>query len=145
MIETDQKRIFHLVHAEARRRCAQYAQEAPDGTVVKFGPPVKSREQEELYHADIGEIAEQFTHLNRRLDLETWKRLLVDQFRRDTMDDPELGQYWKRKRLDMIPSLDGCAIVVLGEQTRKFPKYVASAFIEWLKAWKATQNTCDVP
>ena len=42
--------------------------------------------------------------------------------------------------ITVMPSLDGTAIVALGEQTRKFPKKVASAFIEWLNAWGAEND-----
>ncbi len=92
----------------------------------------KTREQEKRYHAMLNDIAKQCTHLNKMLDAPAWKRLCIDQFRRDSMDDPKLAEYWARNEIRLIPSLDGSGIVVLGEQSRKFPLYVASAFIEWL-------------
>ena len=48
----------------------------------------KSREQEEKYHAMIGEIAKQAQHLGATWTSEEWKRLLVDQFCRDTDRKP---------------------------------------------------------
>lgn len=135
--DNEWRHTFRLVHSEARRRCAEYAMQAPEGTVVRFAPPSKSREQEEKYHAMISDIAHQCQHLNKSFDAETWKRLLVDQFKRETLTDEILGPYWSSHKLDIIPSLDRSALVVLGEQTRKFPKYVAAAFIEWLYAWGA--------
>ena len=96
----------------------------------------KSREQEMRYHAMIGDVARQCRHLNQEFDAETWKRLLVDQFKRDTLREPECcAKYWARHQLSVIPSLDGSAVVVLGEQTRQFPMKVATVFIEWLLAW----------
>lgn len=96
----------------------------------------KSREQEERYHAMLGDIAKQCRHLNLSLDLDAWKRLCIDQFKRDTMEEPECcARYWARHQLNIIPSLDGSSIVVLGEQSRKFPMGVAVAFIEWLFAF----------
>lgn len=87
----------------------------------------KSREQEEKYHAMIGEIAKQAQHLGAKWDAESWKRLLVWQFCNDTgMDAGKI-----------IPSLDGSGIVQLGQQTRKFTKEQASEFVEWLHAWGA--------
>jgi hypothetical protein len=88
----------------------------------------KSREQEEKYHAMIGEIAKQAQHLGAKWDAEDWKRLLVDQFIKDMNG---LGAS------KIIPSLDGSGIVQLGFQTRKFTKEQASQFVEWLHAWGA--------
>ena len=87
----------------------------------------KSREQEEKYHAMIGEIANQAQHLGAKWDAESWKRLLVDQFCRE--NDIKTGV--------VIPNLSGDGIVQLGFQTRKFTKEQASEFVEWLHAWGA--------
>ena len=87
----------------------------------------KSREQEEKYHAMIGEISKQAQHLGAKWDAESWKRLLVDQFCRE--NDIKTGV--------VIPNLSGDGIVQLGFQTRKFTKEQASEFVEWLNAWGA--------
>jgi len=87
----------------------------------------KSRDQEEKYHAMIGEIAKQAQHLGAKWDAESWKRLLVDQFCRDN----------NIKTGAVIPNLAGDGIVQLGQQTRKFTKEQASEFVEWLHAWGA--------
>lgn len=87
----------------------------------------KSRDQEEKYHAMIGEIAKQAQHLGAKWDAESWKRLLVDQFCRE--NDIKTGV--------VIPNLSGDGIVQLGFQTRKFTKEQASEFVEWLNAWGA--------
>jgi hypothetical protein len=87
----------------------------------------KSREQEEKYHAMIGEIAKLASHLGAKWDAESWKRLLVDQFCRDS----------GIKTGAVIPNLSGDGIVQLGHQTRKFTKEQASEFVEWLFAWGA--------
>jgi hypothetical protein len=87
----------------------------------------KTREQEEKYHAMIGEIAKQAEHFGSKWDAESWKRLLVDQFCRDN----------GIKTGAVIPNLSGDGIVQLGMQTRKFTKEQASEFVEWLHAWGA--------
>ena len=87
----------------------------------------KSREQEEKYHAMIGEIAKQAQHLGAKWDEEDWKRMLVWQFCKES------GQNEGK----IVPSLDGTGIVQLGQQTRKFTKQQASEFVEWLHAWGA--------
>jgi hypothetical protein len=102
----------------------------------------KTRIQEEKYHAMIGDVARQAKHLNQVLDTESWKRLLVAQFRQDSIDNEihRIADYWKRTEFRLIPSLDGRSLVTLGAQTRDFPKYVAAGFIEWLYHYGAENN-----
>lgn len=125
-------KLFRLVHDIARRNACAYIMSAPEGFEVRVTEPKKKREQEERAHAMIGDFANQCKHLDQKLDADTWKRLLVQAFKQDTLNDPDIGEYWKSNKLSMIPSLDGCAMVVLGEQTRKFPKKVYSHFIDFL-------------
>lgn len=87
----------------------------------------KSREQEEKYHAIIGDIAKQAQHMGSKWSSEDWKRLLVDKFMRE---------HWQTD-LTIIPNLDSTGIVQLGIQTRKFTKEQASEFVEFLLAWCA--------
>jgi NinB protein len=87
----------------------------------------KSREQEEKYHAIIGDIAKQAQHMGAKWSAEDWKRLLVDQFMRD----------WNVSSGKIIPNLDSTGIVQLGFQTRNFTKEEASEFVEWLLQWCA--------
>ena len=87
----------------------------------------KSREQEEKYHAIIGDIAKQAQHMGAKWDAESWKRLLV-------------WQFCKEKQIDagkIVPSLDMTGVVQLGQQTRKFTKEQASEFVDYLNAWCA--------
>ena len=90
----------------------------------------KSREQEEKYHAIIGDIAKQAQHMGAKWSAEDWKRLLVDQFVRE--EGIGIGK--------VVPNLDGTGIVALGFQTRNFTKEQGSQFIEWLYAWGATNG-----
>lgn len=87
----------------------------------------KTREQEEKYHAMIGDIAKQAQHMGAKWSAEDWKRLLVD-------------LYCVEKNIPsgkVVPSLDLTGIVQLGFQTRKFTKEQASEFVEFLQAWAA--------
>ena len=90
----------------------------------------KSREQEEKYHAMINDIAKQAQHLGAKWSSEDWKRLLVDQYLRETDDIQS----------KIVPNLDGSGIVQLGLQTRNFTKDQASEFIEWLYFWSANNG-----
>jgi hypothetical protein len=97
---------------------------------------LKSREQEKLYHAQIGDIARQWTHAGRKWDADDMKRLLVDAFWRDTKADTDLRDWWATfGDLRLAPAINSDGFVALGYPTRKFPKPLASAFIEWLYAF----------
>jgi hypothetical protein len=128
-------RLFILSHAEARRRAAQHCMEAPDGHLAKFSEPRKSRDQEAKYHAMFGDIARQVQVGGIKLSEESMKRALVSAFKIDTKDDPELSRYWREMaEMKMFVGFRG-EIVLDGDQTRKFPKPLASALIEWLYAF----------
>lgn len=100
---------------------------------------LKSREQEEKYHALIGEIAGAHTLMGKRLDAESWKRLLIDAFRHETRNDPDLKDEWARfGEIELLPALNHPGFVLAGAQSRKFGVRLAGAFIEWLEAFKAT-------
>lgn len=97
---------------------------------------LKSREQEKLYHAQIRDIARHYVHAGRKWDAEDMKRLLVDAFRRETKDDPVLRDYWAMfGDMRLAPAIGSDGFVALGYPTRRFPKPLASAFIEWLYAF----------
>ena len=90
----------------------------------------RSDEQNRKYHAILGEIAEQASHLGSKWDAEDWKRLLVQEF-------------CKEKGLPagrVIPNLSGDGICQLGQQTRHFTKEQASEFVEFLQAWAANNG-----
>jgi hypothetical protein len=109
--------------------------------VVEVKPERKSRDQEKKYHSMLADLSEQWELHGRKWDEESMKRLCVDQFRRDTAKDPDLGPLWEDMgTVEMAPSIDGGGIVALGWQTRRFPKKLASAFVEWLYALGAEVN-----
>ena len=93
--------------------------------ILEVKPMSKSREQEEKYHAMIGEIANQAAHLGSRWMCDDWKRLLLDKFARET----------GRTHGSIIPNLDNTGVVQVGIQSRKFTKTDGAEFIEWLYAW----------
>jgi len=94
---------------------------------LELHPEGQTREQQKKYHAMIGEVTEQSKHLGSKWKTEDWKRLLIDQFARDT------GKTHGR----IIPNLDGSGVVEVGVLSRKFGKSVANEFIEWLHCWGA--------
>lgn len=127
------RRQFVLVHAQARAGAMQAVHTAPDGWVVEIKPPAKRREQEERYHAMIGDIARQWKFLGNRVDADDAKRLLVDAFAKVMRDAGTPLRHDGR----VVPSIDGQRVVQLGIQTRDFTVREASGFIEYLFAFGA--------
>lgn len=125
----------------ARNLAAEYIlYEAPNGQCVTVGPPKKSREQEKKYHAMVRDIARQWRYIDRDWTDEDMKRLLVSGFREDTKDDPVFAELWREfGDWTLAPGLRG-EFVVVGAQTKEFPKPLASAFIEWLYALGAEHS-----
>lgn len=122
-----------IIDGAVRRLVKAHAM-AGNRVAVRVCDPEKSRDQEEKYHAMIGEIASQVPVNGRTLDADTMKRLLVDQFKADTLVD--MADDWaKFGKMDMLPSLDGQRVVMLGVQTRRFTVRLGAVFIEWLYAW----------
>lgn len=137
---TDKLTYILRSHPHPSRELAKRAiDDAPDGALVSIDlEPLKSKLQEEKYHAAFNDIAKQCKHLNQCFDQEGWKRLLLDQFRTDMLNDPMCDEDIRRNlqhAVQMVPSLDGCSIVSIGLQSRRFKKKTASAFIEWLNAF----------
>jgi hypothetical protein len=99
---------------------------------------IKTREQEEKYHALIGEIAVKEVLYGKKLDAESWKRLLIDAFRHETRNDPDLRDEWaKFGDVELLPALNHNGFVMVGAQSRRFGVKLGSAFIDWLEAFKA--------
>ena len=130
------KATFILAHDMARANAARAVQAAPDGYMVQISEPTKKREQEEKYHAMIGDIAKQCEFMGGKLDADDWKRLLVDMFAKVMRD---LGTPLHHDGR-VIPSLDYERVVQLGIQTRDFWVREAADFIEYLYAFGAEKG-----
>lgn len=128
------KHIFVLAHETARRRCMDAVWDAPDGYRVEIDAPKKKRIQEEKYHAMIGEIAKQSHYSGRKLDSESWKRLLVEAMvfilREEAKGQGKPDPFPRGGAV--LPSLDGMRIVQVEVLTRDFTVSQAAHFIEYL-------------
>lgn len=96
---------------------------------VKRYEPARSKEQNAMFHAVCGEIAKQRQWAGRWIDVEGWKRLLVDAWARET----------DRQQGDVVPSLDGASIVNLSMQTRRLRVKEMADLITFAQWW-ATDN-----
>src|SRR3546814_12942470 len=71
----------------AYRHAQRAANEGEYEVVIRKA--TKSRQQEEHYHALIGDIAKQYQHAGRTWDDEDMKRILVDAFKHETKRSEE--------------------------------------------------------
>ncbi|MEJ2800617.1 recombination protein NinB [Comamonadaceae bacterium PP-2] len=109
--------------------------------VVSVRPETRRESQNAHFHSLIGQIAEQDRLHGQQLDAEDWKRLLIDAFKHETKDDPDLRQEWERfGSTRLLPALNHTGFVMVGEQSRQFTVKLAAAFIEWLNAYGAERN-----
>lgn len=133
------RRFFILAHQTARLRASAYiADEAPQGFTVTVEEPKKKRIQEEAYHAQIDDIAQQTTYAGRKWISADMKRILIDEFAEDMRQAGTPLHHDGDSRL--IPSEDGRRVIQLGIQSRDFWVTEASAFIEWLNAYGAQRE-----
>lgn len=130
------KQLFRLINIEVRRRAANAVMSAAEGYEVRITEPKKKREQEEKYHAMIGDIAKQVEHIGRKWHADDMKRILVDEF----AEEMRLAGTPIHHDGRVIPSFDGRRIVQLGIQTSNFYVKEAAQFIEYLFAFGAMHN-----
>jgi hypothetical protein len=113
--------------------------DAPAGHMVVVSEPAKKRVQEEKYHAMIGDIAAQCAYHDRKLDAESWKRLLVEAFVHVMREEAKAAgkpDPFPRGG-SLLPSLDGMRIVQVEVLTRNFTVSHAANFIECLYSYGA--------
>lgn len=110
-----------LAHAEARRRCAAFAADAPDGWRVTFEEPRRNLEQNALMWVLLTAFSEQLEWpVNGRmvkLDPDEWKDILSAAYKRES------------QRVAM--GIDG-GMVMLGLRTSKMGKREFAEFIEFI-------------
>lgn len=93
--------------------------------------PSKSRQQEKLYHVLFKEFEKQAMLRGRKLDFDTWKAILIEQF---GVDRANMGEPL-RKPARIMPSFDGTGRFVMERPaTSSLSAKEASEFIEYLFA-----------
>lgn len=134
-------RTLMLRTEEQRERVMRYIkglpldQERPLRIVIDDPMPAQTRDQQKKMHAMIGDIARQYRHAGRTWSAEDMKRVLLDQFQRDTMNDNVIGPLWGAAgQMRMAPAFDGSGVVVLGVTSKKFSSRLTGCMIEWLYA-----------
>jgi hypothetical protein len=123
------KRIFCLVHAQARRLAAECVKQAPDGFIVTVQEPTRTLDQNAALHAAISDIAKQVIWHGEKMDTESWKRLLTASWARAVHEPVKL-----------VPALDGNGFDVLYRRTSKMSKAEVSSLLDYLHAWGTDQG-----
>lgn len=122
------KRIFRLVHAEARRRAAQCVAEAPDGYVVTVAEPTRNLDQNALLWVLLTAFSEQLewpvNGEKVKLEPDDWKALLTAAFGQESR---------------VAKGLNG-GMVILGTRTSQMGKRRFSEFIEFIQSVAADRG-----
>lgn len=129
------KRVFQLVHQEARRRAVQAVSEAPEGDVVSISEPTRNLEQNAAMWPILDAFSKQLQWpVNGRMEWltdEEWKDVLTAAFERESV------------RLAM--AFDGPGVVMLGQRTSKYGKRKFSDWLEFLNAAAALKGVVVYP
>lgn len=117
------KRVFKLVHAQARRLAVEAAQTAPEGYCVTVSEPTRSLDQNAAMWPILQAFADQLQWpVNGAMVWMTpddWKAVL--------------SAAYKRESVRVAMGMDG-GMVMLGSRTSKFSVREMSEFIEFLRA-----------
>lgn len=120
------KRIFNLVHQQARDNAAQAVRDAPQGYCVTVGEPTRNLEQNALFHALCTDISRSgIEWAGKERSAEEWKLLLVSGHTKAT-----------KGQTDFVPGLEG-EFVNLRESTAKMSKSRIASLIEYAQAFIA--------
>lgn len=122
------KRLFVLVHAEARRRALQAVSEAPEGWRVRVEPPKRNGEINAALHAMLGEIADRVVWAGKTRSIETWKRLMVAAWLR------AVGE-----QMEFLPAIDGHGVDVVFRRTSEMTQVEVRDLLAFMDAWAAEQ------
>ena len=118
------KRIFRLVHEQARKGAAHECMTAPSGYVVTVSEPTRNLMQNALMWALLTALAEQTDWHGNKLNAEEWKDLL------------SAGIVQSK----VVPNLTGNGFVILGQRTSKLSKSQFAALIELIYAFGAERG-----
>lgn len=118
------KKLFVLVHPEARRRACQAITEAPEGWGVTLAEPTRNLEQNARMWAMLADVSAQVEWYGKRLTSEDWKHIFSSSLR----------------RLEVVPNLDGTGFVALGMSTSRMSKREMADLIELMFAFGAERD-----
>lgn len=118
-----EKRMFRLVHEEARRRAAEFCLNAPLGWIVRVSPETRSLEQNAMLWACLTDLSEQVNWHGNKLTAEEWKDVCSAAL----------------KRQKVVPGIDG-GFVVCGQRTSQMTKTEFRDLLEVVMAFGSQQG-----
>lgn len=118
------KRIYRLVHPEARQRAANDCLNAPDGYVVEVKEASRTLEQNAKLWAMLSDIECQCDWHGLRLSSDEWKDLFS-------------AGLMKSK---VVPNMEGSGFVILGQRTSKMTKSEFSDLVELIYSFGAERG-----
>lgn len=116
-------RSFILAHQQARRGCAEFAMQAPEGWHVTFRPPTRSLIQNARLWAMLADVSRQVVWYGKKLSPESWKCVFSASL----------------KKQDVVPGLNG-DFVVLGQSTSRMSIREMSDLMELIAAFGAERG-----
>jgi len=118
------KRLFRLVHTQARQGAIAAIGEAPDGYIVEVKEPTRNLEQNALLWVLLECLAKQTDWHGVKLNSEEWKDLM------------SAGLVQSK----VVPNLTGNGFVILGQRTSKLSKSNFAALLELIYAFGAERG-----
>lgn len=115
------KKLFNLVHAEARKNAAACCYTSPDDWCVEFKPRTRSLDQNAALWGFLTDISNQVVWHGKTLDPESWKHIFSSSLKKQTV----------------VPNLEGDGFVVMGISTSKMSKQEMSELLELIQAFGA--------
>lgn len=119
------KRIFRLVHEQARHGAVQAVSEAPDGYVVAVGEETRSEAQNRLLHPLLTDISKQAEWMGKKRPMLQWKTIMVSAHSIATGAPAE-----------MVIGIEG-EVVNLRESTAAMSIKRFNSLVEYVLAWGA--------
>lgn len=119
MVGQMSKRLFRLVHTQARQGAIAAIGEAPDGYIVEVKEPTRSLEANALMWCLLTELSKQTDWHGIKLSPDEFKDLLS-------------AGLVKSK---VVPNIEGNGFVVLGQRTSKMSKREMSELVELIYAF----------
>ena len=124
-----EKQRFILINPRIRQNAVQALFATPDGFTATFAPPIRSGDQNSMFHAICTDIAKSgYEWFGERRTPDEWKVLLVS------------GHSVATKReAKIVPGLEG-EFINIRESTARMSVARATSLIEYTLAWCATHG-----
>src|ERR1035437_2578141 len=100
-----ERRLFELVHDQARRNAARYCMEAPHGHIAKFTEPNRTLSQNSKLWPMLADVSKQVVWYGEKLTDDEWKDMFTAALKKEKV----------------VPGING-GFVVCGQHTSTMPK-----------------------